>query len=124
MVIYALHELPQSSKQILESVFPFLKGSTPACHHGLNQAILTIVARFLCKYFSDSSDCFWPSNARDIAPEQPGACANVIKVLNFHQINVLFEESFIVSSVQVLLQDEYQVNRVSGPFPEGDRPMR
>jgi hypothetical protein len=53
MVFDTPHELPQESQHLLESGFSFLKGRTPACNHSLNQAILTLIGCFLCKYFFD-----------------------------------------------------------------------
>src|SRR5208337_912477 len=116
MVFDAFHKLPQESQQFLETVFSFLKGRTPACNHALNQAILTLIRCFLCKYFFDPCNCFWISDARDITAQQSSACTYVIEVLDLRQIHVLFEESFVVSSVEVLLKDVRQVYRVSRSF--------
>jgi hypothetical protein len=57
-----------------------------ARHHVLNQAMLTLIGSFLCKYFSDPSDCFWIPDARDITPQQSGACTYVIEPFNSHHI--------------------------------------
>ena len=115
-VVDALCKLPQKRQQLVEALSALLIGQGPGWYRVLNQQMLAFVRYFLCQYFPDPSECVWASNFRHITAQQSGTRPNVVKVLIFNQINMLFEEPFAVSSVQVSLKDECQVYRISLPL--------